>query len=678
MSGGRISLAPRGFEALGWGLAGLWLIAPLACSDNDRNENCMDGQTEVCACPDGSSGQATCSGGVFGSCVCSGSSSSGDVGQMCSPMASGECNFACLGLASGSGVCIDRCGAGTIITCPAPFRCDTRFDASGNPISICLPNSSCGSLSFQGECNGAVLRYCGNEGPIEFDCGQLLGADGSPLGCGLVSPEYGNDCIPAGFTGGCGMETLTGRCEGNTAVFCESAESGRIVRTPCPRGQECGIGPDQQVNCRIPGSAGCGAVTFQGSCEGETLVYCNTNRTEVERIDCAANDRVCGFVDDMVGYDCLEPAMSGGGMGTQTVTGRFLYEKRPLSRQGLGAPSPAPIRLALVQVRSESDNAVLASGATDADGRYSIRYESPGNVYVVILALASDARYDVTVRDCPLQDCGGIGNVYAGRTQAFAPNAPPNLEGVLITEANGAGAFNIFDVFIRGIDFAWASFNQKPPAVTGQWKAGSNTACGTSCFSPSSQTVFILGTARDTDEYDDPVLGHEFGHFLEHAFSRSDSPGGFHDGSPTDPRLAWGEGYGTYVGGEIFGSSVYLDSSASGVSVTDINATGFRARSGDPRGQSQLMSEFVVAEILWKMSKGGASNPSFGSMPIFDVLVGYFPSPSLVDRGVNGVDLVDFLDGWFCRGQGNQSAVRALVTQEMGFPYDYSGPDGCP
>ncbi|MEL6184344.1 MAG: hypothetical protein AAFU79_06950, partial [Myxococcota bacterium] len=566
----------------------------------------------------------------------------------------------------------------TNLTCPPSFRCDRRVDASGEPISLCLPNPSCGPLTFQGECLGSLLRYCGTEGPIELDCAQLTGAEGAPLTCGLVNSDFGHDCVPAGFDGGCGAETLSGRCDGNTAVFCESVESGRIVRNACPSDQECGIGPDNQVNCRFPGSAGCGAVTFQGFCEGETLVYCDTMRTEIERIDCAASERVCGFVDDRVGYDCLEPPMSGGGMGSQTVSGRFLYDKRPLTRQGLGAASPVPVRKALVQVRNESDDAVVASASTDDQGRYSIAYEAAAEVYVVVLALASDARYDLAVRDCPLQDCGGPGNVYAARTTAFAPASPPNLDGVVIPEASGAGAFNIFDVFIRGFDFAWAGFNQKPPAVTAQWRAGSNTACNTSCFSPSQQTVFILGTAADTDEYDDPVLGHEFGHFIENAFSRTDSPGGFHDGSPTDPRLAWGEGYGTYFGAEIFASPLYLDSRRSGVSVTDISDTGFRASLDDPRGQSQLMSEFVVSEILWKMARGGPSNPAFGSMPIFDVLADYFPSPSLVDRGVRGVDLVDFLDGWFCRGHGRANAIRQLVTQELGFPYDFAGPSRCP
>ena len=651
--------------------------ALVACSGHDDDESavCTDGQNQACVCPDGTTGQTTCDEGVFGACGCPDQDNAGDVGQACTPQSSGECRFACLELSDGTGVCIDECGAGSGITCPAPFRCDQRVDGSGEPISVCLPTSSCGALTFQGECSGSVLRFCDTEGPVELDCAQIAGADGSPLTCGFVNQDLGNDCVPGGFTGGCGMETPAGRCDGNAVVQCESVESGRVVRIECPAGQECGIGPEGQAECRMPGSAGCGTVTFQGFCEGDTLVYCNLNETEVERVDCAANNRVCGFVNDEIGYNCVEPPPIGG---SQTATGRFLFEKRPLTRSGLGAAVQAPVRQALVQVRRDSDNAILASGTTDNEGRFAIGYEAATDVYVAVFTVVSNNAYDIAVRDCPRNDCGGIGNVYAVRSRAFSPTNPPGLDGIVVPQSSGAGAFNIFDVFVSGFDFAQATFGRKPPAVTAQWAPGSNTACNTSCFVPSRQTVYVLGTSNDTDEYDDPVLGHEFGHFLERNFSRSDSPGGFHDGSPTDPRLAWGEGYGTYVGSEIFGSSLYLDSRGSGVSVTDISNTRARANPNDGRGQTQLMSEYVVSEILWKLSKGGPSNVAFGRAPIFDVLGGYFPSANLVDRGVSGVDLVDFLDGWFCRGHGNRSQVRSLVTDELGFPYDYAGPDRCP
>ena len=51
--------------------------------------------------------------------------------------------------------------------------------------------------------------------------------------------------------------------------------------------------------------------------------------------------------------------------------------------------------------------------------------------------------------------------------------------------------------------------------------------------------------------------------------------------------------------------------------------------------------------------------------------------PAFDDRGFRGVDFVDWLDGWFCRGQGQTEAVRAIL-EERRFPYDFPSLDPCP
>ena len=49
------------------------------------------------------------------------------------------------------------------------------------------------------------------------------------------------------------------------------------------------------------------------------------------------------------------------------------------------------------------------------------------------------------------------------------------------------------------------------------------------------------------DEYDDVVLGHEYGHFVMQKYSVSDSPGGGHSSNDrVAPALAWGEGWATF------------------------------------------------------------------------------------------------------------------------------------
>jgi len=59
--------------------------------------------------------------------------------------------------------------------------------------------------------------------------------------------------------------------------------------------------------------------------------------------------------------------------------------------------------------------------------------------------------------------------------------------------------------------------------------------------------LFLLGNASvDTEEFDDHVVMHEWGHYFEDKFSRSDSIGGAHTiGQSLDARLAFGEGWAT-------------------------------------------------------------------------------------------------------------------------------------
>ena len=112
--------------------------------------------------------------------------------------------------------------------------------------------------------------------------------------------------------------------------------------------------------------------------------------------------------------------------------------------------------------------------------------------------------------------------------------------------------------------------------------------------------VFILGKADvDTDEFDQGVIGHEFGHYLQNQLSYSDSPGGAHvHGDFKDASLAYSEGYGTAIGGLLSGSPYYIDSSGprqGGGGVTDL---GKPTPAGKRKG---FYSEESVAYVMYQM-----------------------------------------------------------------------------
>ena len=99
------------------------------------------------------------------------------------------------------------------------------------------------------------------------------------------------------------------------------------------------------------------------------------------------------------------------------------------------------------------------------------------------------------------------------------------------------------------------------------------------------------------------------------------------------------------------------------------------------------MGEFLVSEILWQIAKGTDDFPAFQADEIFDVMQHYlrkFPGRFELsqigyplDRGVAGVELVDFLDGWFCRGHGSQPIIKGIVNDTHRFPYDYPNLSSC-
>ena len=66
---------------------------------------------------------------------------------------------------------------------------------------------------------------------------------------------------------------------------------------------------------------------------------------------------------------------------------------------------------------------------------------------------------------------------------------------------------------------------------------------------------------KDTDEFDQHVIAHEFGHYIENNFSRADNIGGSHGlGDKLDPRVAFGEGFGYAFAAIVLNDPVARDS----------------------------------------------------------------------------------------------------------------------
>src|SRR5690606_4113615 len=118
------------------------------------------------------------------------------------------------------------------------------------------------------------------------------------------------------------------------------------------------------------------------------------------------------------------------------------------------------------------------------------------------------------------------------------------------------------------LDFYWSSANrsgtvdQQGDAVlcidegdiqTSFYTSGGAPGETDDCGGSIPAGIYVLGSMQiasggavgDTDEFDQHVIAHEFGHYVEDWFARSDSIGGSH-GYPDklDLRVSFGEGWG--------------------------------------------------------------------------------------------------------------------------------------
>ena len=95
----------------------------------------------------------------------------------------------------------------------------------------------------------------------------------------------------------------------------------------------------------------------------------------------------------------------------------------------------------------------------------------------------------------------------------------------------------------------------------------------------------------------------------------------------------------------------------------------------------------MVAEVMWDMMDAVASTHLDGDTDgldgtvarVWNVVAGYVAGTH-ADRGRAGLDMVEFLDGWFMTdGMSTCAAMSTLIRDKYNFPYDFAGPAGaCP
>jgi hypothetical protein len=176
-------------------------------------------------------GGATDAGGESDAAVC-------ESGVECARIA--DCASAGLaGAVCQDGCCIEGTGGGG----------GTDAGGGGEP---------CGEVTFQGECDGTIVRWCDTESDTlgEVDCADFYGA--TPGTCAWFGDDFGFWCGVEG-SGSCITD------DGSIAL-CASAEDAACVVT--------GPTPDEVAfTCAEPGLGACDSEAFDAAyCEGNNLV----------------------------------------------------------------------------------------------------------------------------------------------------------------------------------------------------------------------------------------------------------------------------------------------------------------------------------------------------------------------------------------------------------------------
>ncbi len=251
---------------------------------------------------------------------------------------------------------------------------------------------------------------------------------------------------------------------------------------------------------------------------------------------------------------------------TVTLQGQVMYETVPFGPQGTGLNYAGlmyvPLRpTVLVEAVDATTHMVLASG------RFSQNYslDVPGVTNMKLRVTATTTRqapdplphWQVSVRDLDLDTGAPLGPVYAytgpqfdsaaGGTHDLQIPSGWSIAGTLIGERSSA-PFAVLDAIQTGLLRVLSVLpNADFPALTVDW--GPNNAGGVTFYTRDGAGRRIVLSAEvnaDTDEYDAGVILHEFGHYIDDAFSRSDNIGGSHSiGDLLDLRVAFGEGLAT-------------------------------------------------------------------------------------------------------------------------------------
>jgi hypothetical protein len=388
----------------------------------------------------------------------------------------------------------------------------------------------------------------------------------------------------------------------------------------------------------------------------------------------------------------------GGGSETVTISGRITFDRIPFDAtldNGLNpaATVEAPARGVTVQAIDAGNASVLGTATTDGNGNYSVTVPANRNLFIraraEMIKTGAAPTWNFSVRNNTT--AGSNDALYAldGNTASSGSgnstrdlHAPSGFGTTTYTDTRAAAPFAILDTVFRAKELVLtAAASTEFPELRLFWSENNRPTAGRfcpdegdigtssyivfsageldSCDRTNADGIYVLGDFMigDTDEFDESVIAHEFGHYFEDRFGRSDSIGGEHGGSetPLDLRVAFGEGWGNAFSGMVLGGPIYRDSSQGMDFDFQIDM-----ETDDPLNEGWF-SEASVQEILWDLFDP-ANEPddtlALGFAPIFGVMTTAQVQTDAL------TSIYTFITGLRAANQGSAAAITALASDE--------------
>ena len=432
---------------------------------------------------------------------------------------------------------------------------------------------------------------------------------------------------------------------------------------------------------------------FTGSALTSGAVGENAERAMASAIQSYITQRLPGSIGSGTGSS-NDDSISTGGNGdaggvdggladSKTIEINVVYDRVPYCKPdtcgfvGLDYANTVqkPVRFAkAVVLDADSDEIVVDNLRTDAAGDLS--FSVPTNTAFIVQVYAEStgdgaASWGLRIVDNGGRDQAGDYRIYALQSQAVdAENvdAPLTLSAesgwglTNYTQTRSAAPFAILDSMISATLYALqgrSALSFEPIDV--YWsEANTLDNVGTSYF--SGTYIMILGDAGvDTDEYDESVIIHEWGHYLQTILSRDDSIGGPHgSGDLLDMRVAFSEGWANAYSGLASNRDVYSDTSGrnQGDGFTLSLETELTTNEGGIKG---WYSEDSIQYIVFDLFDQGESDDDALALPVSVMIA------SMVDfmpKQAAATSIFGFGAGVIAADISQTRAIMALFNRE--------------